>query len=48
MATTEQPPPATVLAEHGLSVEQLYDELTDGCAKPVRLDDLLYAAAERV
>jgi thioesterase DpgC len=48
MATTEQPTPATVLAQHGLSAEKLYDELTDGCAKPVRLDDLLYAAAERV
>jgi (3,5-dihydroxyphenyl)acetyl-CoA 1,2-dioxygenase len=48
MATTEQPPPATVLAEHGLSVEELYDELTDACTKTVRLDDLLYAAADRV
>jgi (3,5-dihydroxyphenyl)acetyl-CoA 1,2-dioxygenase len=48
MATTEQPPPAAVLAEHNLSVEQLYDELTDNCTKQVRLDDLLYAAAEHV
>ena len=48
MATTEQPPPATVLDQAGLTVEQLYDELTDNCAKAVRLDDLLYAAAERV
>jgi thioesterase DpgC len=48
MATTEQPSPATVLADHGLSAEQLYDELTDTCSKPVRLDDLLYAAADRV
>jgi thioesterase DpgC len=48
MATTEQQPPATVLAEHGLSVEQLYDELTDSCTKAIRLDDLLYAAADRV
>jgi thioesterase DpgC len=48
MATTEQPPPATVLEQAGLTVEQLYDELTDNCAKAVRLDDLLYAAAERV
>ena len=48
MATTEQPPPATVLADHGLSVEELYDELTDACTKTVRLDDLLYAAADRV
>jgi thioesterase DpgC len=48
MATTEQQPPATVLAEHGLSVEQLYDELTESCTKTVRLDDLLYAAADRV
>ena len=48
MATTEQPPPVAVLAEHGLSAPQLYDELTDTCTKPVRLDDLLYAAAERL
>ena len=48
MATTEQPTPATVLAERGLSVEELYDELTSNCTKPRRLDDLLYEAAERV
>lgn len=48
MATTEQPPPATVLEHAGLTVEQLYDELTDNCVRAVRLDDLLYAAAERV
>jgi (3,5-dihydroxyphenyl)acetyl-CoA 1,2-dioxygenase len=48
MATTEQPSPATILAEHGLTTEQLYDELTDDCTTVVRLDDLLYAAAERV
>jgi thioesterase DpgC len=48
MATTEQPSPATVLAQHGTSVEELYDELTDNCTKPLRLDDLLYEAAERV
>jgi enoyl-CoA hydratase/carnithine racemase len=48
MATTEQQNPAAVLAEHGMSVEELYDELTDSCTKSVRLDDLLYEAAERV
>jgi len=48
MATTEQQAPATVLAAAGLTVEQLYDELTDSCTRPVRLDDLLYEAAERV
>jgi thioesterase DpgC len=48
VATTEQQSPATILAENGLSAEELYDELTDGATKPVRLDDLLYAAAERV
>jgi thioesterase DpgC len=48
MATTEQQNPASVLAQHGLSVEELYDELTDSATKPLRLDDLLYAAAERV
>lgn len=48
MATTEQPAPADVLAAAGLSIEDLYDELTAGCTKPVRLDDLLYEAADRV
>jgi (3,5-dihydroxyphenyl)acetyl-CoA 1,2-dioxygenase len=48
MATTEQPSPAAVLAHHGVSAEELYDELTAGATKPRRLDDLLYAAAERV
>ncbi len=48
MATTEQQSPATVLAQAGLTAQQLYDELTDTCTKPVRLDELLYEAAERV
>lgn len=48
MATTEQLPPAVVLEQAGLTVEELYDELTDRCTRPVRLDDLLYDAAERV
>ena len=48
MATTEQQSPAAVLEQAGLSVEQLYDELTDGCTKPVRLEELVYEAAERV
>ncbi|MBV8219961.1 MAG: enoyl-CoA hydratase/isomerase family protein [Solirubrobacterales bacterium] len=48
MATTEQLPPAVVLEQAGLTVEGLYDELTDRCTRPVRLDDLLYDAAERV
>ncbi|MBV9365182.1 MAG: enoyl-CoA hydratase/isomerase family protein [Solirubrobacterales bacterium] len=48
MATTEQQTPATVLAQHGLSVEELYDELSDKCTRPLRLDDLLYEAADRV
>jgi (3,5-dihydroxyphenyl)acetyl-CoA 1,2-dioxygenase len=48
MATTERPAPATVLAECGLSAEALYDELTAGATRSVRLDDLLYEAAERV
>ena len=48
MATTEQPTPATVLAEHGLTPVELYDELTAGATRARRLDDLLYAAAERV
>jgi thioesterase DpgC len=48
MATTEQRSPATVLAQHGLTAQQLYDELTATATKPVRLDDLLYEAADRV
>jgi thioesterase DpgC len=48
MATTDQQSPATVLAQAGLSVEELYDELTDARTNSVRLDDLLYAAADRV
>jgi (3,5-dihydroxyphenyl)acetyl-CoA 1,2-dioxygenase len=37
-----------LLATSGLSVAQLYHELTDGCTRSVRLDELLYLAAERV
>ncbi len=48
MATTEQQQPAAILEQAGLTVEQLYDELTDGCTRPVRLEDLVYEAAERV
>jgi len=48
MATTEQRPPTTILEQAGLSVEQLYDELTDRCTRPVRVEDLVYDAAERV
>jgi thioesterase DpgC len=48
MATTEQQDPATVLAQSGLTTEELYDELTARCTRSLRLDDLLYEAAERV
>ncbi len=48
MATTEQLPPATILEQAGLSIEELYDELTASCTRSVRLDDLVYEAAERV
>ena len=48
MATTEHQSPVTVLADAGLTAPQLYDELTDNCTRPMRLDDLLYEAAERV
>ena len=48
MATTEQQQPAAILEQAGLTVEQLYDELTDDCTRPVRLEDLVYEAAERV
>jgi thioesterase DpgC len=48
MATTEQQPPAAILEQAGVSVEELYDALTDGCTKPVRLEELVYEAAERI
>ncbi|MBV9603738.1 MAG: enoyl-CoA hydratase/isomerase family protein [Solirubrobacterales bacterium] len=48
MVTTERQSPVSILAGAGLSVEELYDELTGNCTKSVRLDDLLYEAAERV
>jgi (3,5-dihydroxyphenyl)acetyl-CoA 1,2-dioxygenase len=48
VATTEQRSPTTVLARTAQSAEGLYDELTNTCTQPVRLDDLLYEAAERV
>src|ERR1700749_4340186 len=48
MAATDQQTPAKILEQAGLTVEQLYDELTDNCTRPIRLDDLLYEAAERV
>jgi len=44
----EQQPPTIILEQAGLSVEALYDELTDRCTRPVRVDDLVYDAAERV
>ncbi len=37
-----------LLADAGLTVAGLYDELTDGMTRSVRLDELVYAAAERV
>jgi thioesterase DpgC len=48
MATTEQLPPAVVLEQAGLTVEALYEELTDRCTRPVRLDDFVYEAAQLV
>ena len=37
-----------ILAAAGLTVAGLYDELTGGMTRSVRLDELMYAAAERV
>jgi enoyl-CoA hydratase/carnithine racemase len=48
MITTDQQPPTAILEQAGLTVEQLYDELTDNCTRPVRLEELLYDAAGRV
>jgi (3,5-dihydroxyphenyl)acetyl-CoA 1,2-dioxygenase len=48
MATTELQPPATILEQAGLTVEELYDALTDRCTRAVRIEELLYEAADRV
>ena len=48
MATTELQPPAVVLEQAGLTVEELYDGLTDRCTRAVRIEELLYEAADRV
>ncbi len=48
MAATDQQPPGAMLERAGLTVEGLYDELTDRCTNPVRLEELIYDAAERV
>ena len=48
MATTKQQRPTAILEQAGLTVEALYDELTDRCTRPVRLEELVYEAAERV
>jgi (3,5-dihydroxyphenyl)acetyl-CoA 1,2-dioxygenase len=48
MTTAAQPLPVAVLEQAGLTVEELYDELTDGCTRSLRLDGLLDRAAERV
>ena len=48
MATTELQPPVVVLEQAGLTVEELYDALTDRCTRAVRLEELLYEAADRV
>jgi thioesterase DpgC len=37
-----------LLAQAGLTVADLYDGLTDGATRSLRIDELLYAAAERV
>jgi (3,5-dihydroxyphenyl)acetyl-CoA 1,2-dioxygenase len=37
-----------LLGRAGLSVPELYDELTDGATKSLRLEALVYAAAQRV
>lgn len=39
---------AELLAQAGLSAEELYDELTDGCTRAVRLERLVLEAAQRV
>jgi thioesterase DpgC len=48
MTVTEHQPPTAILEQAGLTVEGLYDELTDRCTRPVRLEELVYWAAERV
>jgi thioesterase DpgC len=46
MATAESP--TTALERFGLSLDDLYEELTDGCTKPMRLEDVVYEMAVRV
>src|ERR1700743_3239898 len=48
MGTGEHESLGTGLPAAALTVGRLYDEVTDNCTQPLRLDDLLYEAAERV
>jgi (3,5-dihydroxyphenyl)acetyl-CoA 1,2-dioxygenase len=47
-AQTAERTQGDLLAEAGLSAAGLYDELTDGATKALRLEELVYAAADRV
>jgi (3,5-dihydroxyphenyl)acetyl-CoA 1,2-dioxygenase len=48
VATTEQRSPVALLEQAGLTVEELYDDLTASCTESLRLEELLERAAERV
>lgn len=47
-AQTAEGTQGDLLAHAGLSAAGLYDELTDGATKALRLEELVYAAADRV
>jgi (3,5-dihydroxyphenyl)acetyl-CoA 1,2-dioxygenase len=47
-AQTAERTQGELMAQAGLSAAELYDELTDGATKALRLEELVYAAADRV
>src|SRR5690242_18528691 len=46
--TSMAPSPPEILAQAGLTPDTLYDELTDGATRSLRLEELMSAAADRV
>ena len=45
--SVQSPPDAAWAAHLSDNVESIYDELTDGCTRALRISELVYAAAER-
>jgi (3,5-dihydroxyphenyl)acetyl-CoA 1,2-dioxygenase len=48
VAQTAERTQGELMAQAGLSAAELYDELTDGATKALRLQELVYAAADRI